>query len=159
MEGCPVFQRFDLSQRKSLRTLEITAMSIPPVEGWFSGESDLPRVSDLLKTVISSVAPSVSLDLAVVYRDVLCDDGPCVWGHRCHCHNRMSELFMDEDDFEQATGSVSRDVQYATLSLGAWCGQSRLHTGQGSAADGEDREGGEDEGGIRLPPLRAVDGL
>jgi hypothetical protein len=96
-----VHRRFDLSQHKFLRTLEITAKSIPRADALYVGKSELLRVSDFLTTVISSVAPSVSLDLVVTYRDVGYDGAPCLWKSRCRRHDCMSGLRMNEGIFEE----------------------------------------------------------
>ena len=103
-----MLHHFNLSQHRSLRALEITARSIPPVGGWegiglVPNKSDFPRVSGFLKTVISSVASSVSLDVVVIYRDILPLETTLTrYSQWCHCspHNSRSRLPMDEDIFE-----------------------------------------------------------
>jgi hypothetical protein len=54
-------QRFNLSRNKSLRTLETTAESIGVASG---------ITSDFLKTMLSSITPSVPLDVVIVYQDL-----------------------------------------------------------------------------------------
>ena len=57
-----LFRCFDLSRNKSLRTLEITVESISRV-------GDTIFASDFLKTVLSSITSSTTLDIVIIYRD------------------------------------------------------------------------------------------
>ena len=104
VEGSPVIQHFNLLQHKSLRTLEITAKSIPLGGEWYS-KFNIARVSDFLKTVLSSVEFPESLDVVVTYRDVYPRSTPLFWGcdRECRCdrHGWMTQLRMDDDCFQQ----------------------------------------------------------
>ena len=104
VEGSPVIQHFNLSQHKSLRTLEITAKSIPLGGEWYS-KFNIVRVSDFLKTVLSSVTFPEPLDVVVIYRDVYPRSTPLFWGCnrgcRCDRHGWMTQLRMDDDCFQQ----------------------------------------------------------
>ena len=61
MGGCTFVRHFNLSRNKSLQTLETTAESIGVAGG---------IASDFFKTVLSSVTPSVPLDVVIVYQDL-----------------------------------------------------------------------------------------
>ena len=66
-----LLRHFNLSHNKSLRTLETTAEAIDAADD---------TASDFFKTVLSSVAPSVPLDIVVIYRDIDISDMPhCSW--------------------------------------------------------------------------------
>ena len=71
MDDQALLQRLNLSRNKSLRTLETTAELIDVAND---------TASDFLKTVLSSVTPSASLNIVVVYRDIDLSDMPhCSW--------------------------------------------------------------------------------
>ena len=59
-DGRPASGRFDLSRNKCLRTLETAARSINSAGG---------AASDFLKTVLSTTAPSLMLNVVITYRD------------------------------------------------------------------------------------------
>ena len=65
-----MFQPFNLSRHKFLRTLEITAESISdPAHVWSCGAG--PDPSDFLKAVLSSISSPGPLDIVVIYRDIM----------------------------------------------------------------------------------------
>ena len=74
-----LLQHFNLSQNKSLQTLETTAESIDVADD---------TASDFFKTVLSSVTPSAPLDVVVVYRDIDLSDMP----HCSQCDSRPVRL-------------------------------------------------------------------
>jgi hypothetical protein len=57
-----LFQHFNLSSNRSLRTLEITAES-------FDRAGDVAFAANFLKTALSSVTSSATLDIVIIYRD------------------------------------------------------------------------------------------
>ena len=104
VEGSPVIQHFNLSQHKSLRTLEITAKSIP-LGVYRNPKFNILRVTDFLKTVLSSITFPESLDVVVIYRDVCLRGTPlfsgCNRGCRCDRHYWMTQLEMNDDNFQE----------------------------------------------------------
>lgn len=105
MKGRAALKHFDLSQNKSLRTLEITAQSItslhsPPEDGFL-------RASDFLKAALSSITFPGLLEVVVIYRDIVPVFHPvfhqfrtgCKQGADCTRHYWQEELVMDEHDF------------------------------------------------------------
>jgi len=68
--GAPL-RHFNLSQNKSLRTLETTVESI------IAADDTAP---DFLRTVLSSVTSPAPLDVVIIYRDVIPSGGQdCMW--------------------------------------------------------------------------------
>ena len=59
-DGRPASGRFDLSRNKCLRTLETTARSINSAGG---------AASDFFKTILSTTAPSLMLNVVITHRD------------------------------------------------------------------------------------------
>jgi hypothetical protein len=82
-----LLRHFNLSRNKSLRMLETTGESIHAA-GY--------TASNFLKTILSSIAPSVPLDVVIIYQDLdICGQAGYNLAPECLCH--FSQEIWDEN--------------------------------------------------------------
>lgn len=91
-----LLRHFDLSRNKALRTLEMIGESISLV-----GNKPL----DFFKTIISSVAPTIPLEVVVIYQDIrLPNHSSCKQGRDCLHHDSITETYFEAKKYKPQFG-------------------------------------------------------